>query len=137
MQKIRLVIDTNWWVSFVINRFQSRLAEVLMNPNLYIFPSVELHREIMDTLDAPKLSRYLSPDLKAEFKAAFPEIVVQVRVSDTVAVCRDPKDNFLLALSRAAKADYLITSDADLLVLGQFEGTQILKLTDFWALRIG
>lgn len=41
------------------------------------------------------------------------------------------KDDFLLALARDADADYLISGDADLLTLGQFGRTKIMKLPDF------
>ena len=42
-------------------------------------------------------------------------------------ICRDPKDDYLLALAKAAKADLLITGDADLLVLEKYGRTRILK----------
>ena len=45
--------------------------------------------------------------------------------------CRDVKDNYLLALSKDADADYLITGDKDLLVLKQFENTLIVTLAQF------
>ena len=49
----------------------------------------------------------------------------------TITICRDPKDNFLLALAKDAGADYLITRDDDLLSIKQFEKTIILTLEDF------
>ena len=56
-------------------------------------------------------------------------------VVNDVEICRDYKDNFLLSLSRDADADFLITTDEDLLVLKQFEGTRILTLKEFVALN--
>ena len=41
-------------------------------------------------------------------------------------VCRDPNDNYLLALARTAEADYLVTRDEDLLTLQQHGKTQII-----------
>jgi putative PIN family toxin of toxin-antitoxin system len=52
-------------------------------------------------------------------------------VRSVVDICRDPKDNFLLALAKDGKADYLITGDGDLLVLKEFERTKIVTLSDF------
>ncbi|MSQ79522.1 MAG: putative toxin-antitoxin system toxin component, PIN family [Flavobacteriaceae bacterium] len=37
-----------------------------------------------------------------------------IRVTSRVNVCRDPKDNFLLALAKDGKATDLITGDKDL-----------------------
>jgi len=45
--------------------------------------------------------------------------------------CRDPKDNFLLALAKDGNADYLITGDDDLRSMNQFEKTIIVKLNEF------
>ncbi|MGG7664755.1 putative toxin-antitoxin system toxin component, PIN family [Dyadobacter sp. BHUBP1] len=46
-------------------------------------------------------------------------------------MCRDPKDNFLLALALDSNADFLITGDADSLVIEQIGKTRIITLTDF------
>jgi len=54
-----------------------------------------------------------------------------IAVTSIVTECRDEKDNFLLALARDGKADFLVTGDDDLLILGKFEGTEILKYSDF------
>ena len=43
-----------------------------------------------------------------------------IDIQSVVTVCRDPKDNYLLALAKDAKADFLITGDQDLLVLKIF-----------------
>lgn len=66
-----------------------------------------------------------------EFAATFPQVVQIFKVSTVVDVCRDSKDNFLLALSQDAEADFLITGDKDLLVLHIFGKTKILTLSDF------
>jgi len=47
----------------------------------------------------------------------------------------DPNDDFLLALSEAGKADYLVTGDkSGLLSLDRHKATQIVSATDFAAL---
>jgi putative PIN family toxin of toxin-antitoxin system len=47
-------------------------------------------------------------------------------------VCRDPKDDAILALADEAAADYLITGDDDLLVLRQHNTTLIITPRKFW-----
>jgi hypothetical protein len=54
-----------------------------------------------------------------------------IEIASTVEICRDEKDNFLLALAKDSKADFLITGDKDLLVLNVFENTKILTFTEF------
>ena len=48
-----------------------------------------------------------------------------------VKVCRDPKDNQVLDLCLAGRADYLVTGDKDLLTLKKFDGTQIVGAREF------
>ncbi len=129
--KIRVVVDTNWWVSFVINNFKSQLTEVLTNPRLDLYSSDELDKEVLETLNSPRLQKYINLEVKANFIALYPSLFVKIPVVSDVALCRDLKDNFLLTLSQDAQADYLVTGDKDLLVLGKFGKTRILKMTEF------
>lgn len=46
-------------------------------------------------------------------------------------VSRDPKDDKLLATVDAAGAEYLVSEDRDLLVLGQYAGAKIVGCDDF------
>jgi predicted nucleic acid-binding protein len=55
-----------------------------------------------------------------------------VEVKSQVKICRDPKDNFLLALSKDGKANFLLTGDKDLLKLHKYGMTQILTITKFF-----
>lgn len=49
-------------------------------------------------------------------------------------VCRDADDDNILACALAAKAEYLVTGDADLLVLKSYQGIRIITPRDFEAL---
>ena len=54
-----------------------------------------------------------------------------VSVQTKVEVCRDVKDNFLLALSIDGNADFLLTGDKDLLDIKQFGRTTIFTISNF------
>ncbi len=57
---------------------------------------------------------------------SFLEIVgLEVEIISKVSVCRDAKDNYLLALAQDSLADFLITGDQDLLILKTFQTTVI------------
>jgi predicted nucleic acid-binding protein len=56
---------------------------------------------------------------------------VFIQVTSTVNTCRDPKDNFLLALSQDGKATHLLTGDNDLLDLKKHGRTKILTITQY------
>lgn len=47
-------------------------------------------------------------------------------------VCRDPKDNFILATAIKGKCQCIISGDDDLLVLKQYKGIDIVSPQNFW-----
>jgi uncharacterized protein len=49
-------------------------------------------------------------------------------------VCRDADDDNIIACALAAKAEYLVTGDADLLGLKSYQGVRIITPRDFEAL---
>lgn len=127
----KVVIDTNWWISFVIKKYQNQLVQVLLDERIEIYCSTELENEVRETLQNPRLQKVLDLNTLQDFTNTFPEGLIMVNVVSKVNACRDWKDNFLLALSKDAKADYLISGDKDLLDLGKFGKTKILTLTEF------
>jgi uncharacterized protein len=59
--------------------------------------------------------------------------VPQSTVNAVRGCCRDPNDEFVLALALAAKADLIVSSDHDLLVLHPWRGISVLTPTEFVA----
>ncbi len=53
------------------------------------------------------------------------------------AVTRDPSDDQVIACAVTARADYLVTGDDDMLVLGKHEGTRIITPRQFLDLLEG
>jgi len=49
-------------------------------------------------------------------------------------ICRDNDDDNILACAMAAKADYLVTGDADLLEVKKYQGVKVVSPRDFEAL---
>jgi putative PIN family toxin of toxin-antitoxin system len=63
-------------------------------------------------------------------------LLIPVRQSDVDNVeppCRDATDNFILALAYVARANILVSSDHDLLVLNPWQGIPILTPAQFLA----
>ena len=63
--------------------------------------------------------------------SAFEPFTDLIEVKSAVTHCRDNKDNFLLALAKDGKADYLLTGDKDLLELKSFGKTKIKTIVLF------
>jgi putative PIN family toxin of toxin-antitoxin system len=74
--------------------------------------------------------RFVAGRGKAVALARLDEATV-VEVTDIPRVSRDATDDKFLATAKAAQADYLVTEDADLLVLREYEGTRIIDAAAF------
>ncbi len=57
------------------------------------------------------------------------KVIIEADVAP--ATVRDPKDLYLLALADTIGADYIVSGDADLTDIGQYNQTRIIKLADF------
>ncbi|WP_430015956.1 putative toxin-antitoxin system toxin component, PIN family [Microcystis aeruginosa FBCC-A68] len=61
-----------------------------------------------------------------------------IETKSKINICRDAKDNYLLALAKDSQADFLITGDQDLLILQQFGITKIVTYQQFLVIcRLG
>lgn len=128
---LKLIIDTNLWVSFIISNKQSLLDPFLFNEEARLLFSTELITEIQETITKPRLKKYFKANALKEMLSTFEPFIDLIEVESNVTVCRDPKDNFLLALAKDGKADYLLTGDKDLLILTKFRKTKIKTITEF------
>jgi uncharacterized protein len=128
MQKI--IIDTNWWVSFIVSKKSVGLPAFFFGNILFCF-SKELIIEIRDTLQYEHLAKRINQINLQSFIYFEKNIAKVFIVKNDITICRDKKDNFLLALARDAKADFLISSDGDLLTIKKFENTLIVTLSQF------
>ena len=54
-----------------------------------------------------------------------------IKVHSSINICRDFKDNFILALAIDGNVDYIITGDKDLLALNGFRGKKIITINEF------
>ncbi len=126
----RVVIDTNIWISFLIGKVVGNLERVILSKNLNIIYSEELLKEVKVVVERPKFKKYFLPNEVKIVEKIFETVGEQVEVTSKVQVCRDSKDDFLLSLCQDGFADYLVTSDNDLLVLEEFSGTKIISLKE-------
>jgi len=55
---LKLIIDTNLWVSFVISRKLNLLDPLLFAGNARLLFSTELIAEIQETITKPRLKKY-------------------------------------------------------------------------------
>jgi putative PIN family toxin of toxin-antitoxin system len=93
--------------------------------------SLELIEEIERTIQKPKVKPYFGTNGLEEMLSAFEPFMDLIDVISIISICRDPKDNFLLALAKDGKADFLLTGDKDLIELKKIGKTKIKTFTSF------
>lgn len=129
--KHKLVIDTNLWISFLLTSNYSKVDQMFADNTVKLLFSRELLDEFVEVAQRPRFRKYFSLDdmedllTKVSTKAEF------ISVTSTVDLCRDPKDNFLLALAKDGNATHLLTGDKDLLVLRKVGKTRILTIAGY------
>ena len=98
--------------------------------------SEETFAELEEVLMREKFDRYLGKQTRSAFleKTSAKARWVDTGQIDPVRDCRDDKDNKLLEVALAAKANYVITGDQDLLVLDPWRGIRLLTPADFGVL---
>lgn len=131
-KKIRVVLDTNWYISATINKKSRRLLyQLLKNQNIVILFSDEIIKEYERVISRKKFKDIVSPRQVSRFMSLVVSKITNVKVESNLIGSRDLADNFLLSLAHDATADYLITGDKDLLVLKKTGSTQIVLMGEF------
>ena len=128
---IRIIVDTNLWISFLIGRKLSCLLDLLSNPNFQLVVSIELTNEIHEVFSRPKLSKYYSKESLEQLMEFMNNHAISFAIENITNRCRDPKDDYLLELALISEADYLITGDNDLLDLKEIGSCHILTAMEF------
>jgi putative PIN family toxin of toxin-antitoxin system len=106
---MRVIIDTNLWISFLIGKSLAGLTDALISNSITILFSEQLFAELIGVLRRPKFKKYFSDAAIEELIALLYDRVEWVEISRRFDDCRDKKDNFLLDLAASGRADYLVT----------------------------
>lgn len=130
---MRFIVDANVIISASLSKYSVpfRALEMVLDHHTLLI-SEETFIELKNTLYKSKFDKYFSPDdarpgvLNTILK--YSSVIIPYI---NVLVCRDPDDNKYLELAHSGKADCIITSDPDLLVLNPFENISILTPKEF------
>jgi putative PIN family toxin of toxin-antitoxin system len=115
---VRVVLDANVLVSAVIATAgpPREIVNAWIDGRLELIASPKLLAEVRDVLDRPRFRRWVSVATATEFIDGITEDAEII--DDPPAppgLTADPDDDYLIALARAAQADYLISGDRHLL----------------------
>ena len=120
----KIVLDTNIFIYFLISGSFQKLDKKLKNTQVKLLFSEELLDEFLQVVGRPKFKKYFSHKEVTNLLNELHRFAELINVNSKINVCRDKKDNFLLALCHDGKADFLITGDEELLAIKKFKKTQ-------------
>ena len=127
----KIIIDTNIWISFLIGKELQYLKDLIVNEKVKIITTDQLINEIRLVTSRDKLKKYFNPDKVSDLISLLDILADKIKIKKTEKICRDPKDDFLLALSKESSANYLITGDKDLLDIKIYGRTKIVTAKQF------
>ena len=129
--EIRIIIETNLWISFLIGRKLSSLLDLLSYPEFQLVISRELIEEIHDVVSRPKLAKYYTSENVNMLMKYMKDFSLSFELGNIPSRCRDPKDDYLLELALVSDADFLVTGDKDLLEVKKIGNCQIVTAMEF------
>lgn len=115
---VRAVIDTNIWISSLLNTtgFPARLRSSFENGAFQVIVSEPLFLEIANVLSRPRIkNKYdLTEDNIEELLSLIEERSDHVLLAHDIEICRDKNDNFVIETAIKGKAQYIVTRDDDI-----------------------
>jgi uncharacterized protein len=134
---MRAVLDTNILVSALISPtgHPAAIYDAWEDGKFTLLTCAEHLDELRATLQKPKVAELIGPHKAGRLVNQVRKLAEDIGPLPRVKRSPDPTDDFLLALSEAGKADYLVTGDkSGLLSLDRHQTTRIVSASDFAAL---
>jgi putative PIN family toxin of toxin-antitoxin system len=131
---MRVVLDTNILVSALLVQLghPAAIYRAWREGGFTLLICAEQLDELKATLHKPAIAARIKPYNAGRLVNELKGLAEIIGALPRVERSPDPTDDFLLALSEAGKADYLVTGDkSGLLSLARHEGTRIVSASEF------
>jgi len=129
---MRIILDSNIWVSFLLGFQREFIRRVLTNPDFAVYVCPQLLNEIKAVASRPKIQkRILQNDLEDLLNIIAIFCHNALIHHDAVSEVRDAKDLYLLSLAETIGAEFLVSGDRDLTDLQKYGATNIVTLAEF------
>lgn len=135
---MRVFVDTSIFISYLLSQKKDSFVPLLLNKIVEGEITLLVSRELLEEIEAtvqrkPKLLQTITQQRLTGFIQLLQAISEEIPlIRDAIPqITRDPNDDFLIAYAVLGQADYLISGDKDLLVLGAVHGVQIVGSGEF------
>lgn len=117
-------------ISSLIKGWWRQIADAVEVGRLTLITSPAAIEEFVNVSRRPHIANLIDP-ADADEVANLLRRAELHRPAQIPPICRDPNDDYLLALAEASGADLLVSRDEDLLVLRQHGHTRIVPIVEF------
>jgi len=133
MEKYRIIVDTNLWISLLIGKRLSELRSLCNSEIIDVYICDELIEEFIRIASHEKIRKYVTEDRVIQtldlMKASC--ILTSIEKGAVSSGLRDANDLYLLSLAETVNADFILTGDKDLLTLRSHLQTGIVTYSMF------
>ncbi len=136
---VRVIFDANIYISYLLSPARlgtiTALFGAVASGQVKLLVMKQLQEELVGKVSSKAFlaKRISRQDLESfmDFLEQFAELLPDIDNQAIASISRDPKDDYLLAYALLGQADYLVTGDQDLLVIGKVNGLQIVTPGEF------
>ena len=131
---MRAVLDTNVLIAFLLTRGRtvSAILDGWERGDFDLLTSPALIAEVGRTLEKPKLRGHFRPEAaRALLEALEKDAIVTPGDLELPGVTPDPDDDAVVSCAIEGNADYIVSRDAHLLGLREYEGVRVVGPVEF------
>lgn len=133
---IKAVLDTNVLVSGLVVREGAprQILDAWLTDQYTLVTSLYLVEELVHVLSYPRIAKRVcvnAEELAAILAALLDKAEVTPGRLELPGVTRDPKDDPIVACAQEGETGYIVSGDQDLLVLGKYQGVQVVTPRQF------
>jgi putative PIN family toxin of toxin-antitoxin system len=131
---VRAVLDTNVLIAFLLTRGRtiSAILDGWERGDFDLLTSPALIAEVRRTLDKPKLRAHIRPEAAlALLEALEQDAILTPGDLELPGVTPDPDDDAVVSCAIEGDASYIVSRDAHLLGLGEYEGIRVVEPVEF------
>jgi uncharacterized protein len=129
---MRVIIDTNIWISYFLFDSFSEFEKILSNETIIIIASEKLIDEINLVFSYPKFKKVINKKNISAIINFITDRCYFITPKESKIRSRDQKDNYLIDLAISSKSIFLVTGDKDLLSLKKVSKTQIITMKELF-----
>jgi len=136
MEKYRVIVDTNLWISLLIGKRLSELRGLCNSDRVEVYICDEMLEEFTRISSRGKIRKYATDERVVQTLELIKTSCITAPAGKRAAASelRDANDLYLLALAETISADFILTGDKDLLFMQSHHQTKIVTYNQFKAI---